>query len=204
MSIAGVILAGGGGSRLGHVLKANIVLGGRTLLARVADRFTGCTPLLLSVGPHDPTAFIDRAHMIPVPDLETDYGGPLAGVVATAAFLSALPTPPELLLTSACDSPLLPDDYLARLMAELGDAPGAVSAYGDVLYPTNGLWRLTAFMPLVAGIAAGTAPRSLKRFAAETGARTCTWPPGPPGDPFANANTPDDLAALSAQFGRDN
>jgi molybdopterin-guanine dinucleotide biosynthesis protein A len=203
MSIAGVILAGGGGSRLGHVLKANIILGGRTLLSRVADRFAGCVPLLLSTGPHDPAAFTDRGNMVPVPDLASDYGGPLAGVVAAAAVLSALPTPPELLLTSACDSPLLPADYLARLMAELGDAPGVLAAYGDMLYPTNGLWRLAALRHLVAGVTGGTAPRSLKRFAAETGARTCTWQPGPLGDPFANANTPEDLAALAAKFGRD-
>jgi molybdopterin-guanine dinucleotide biosynthesis protein A len=202
MNIAGVILAGGGGSRLGHVLKANIEIGGRTLLSRVAQSFTACAPLLLSVGPHDPTAFRDAMGMTPVADLPSDYGGPLAGIVSAAAYLGRVQHVPDLLLTAACDSPLLPPDYLERLARSIAAAPGAVAACNGVLYPTNALWRLDALLPLVSAVRAGSAPHSMKRFAAEMGAATCAWNVGSMGDPFANANTPDDLAALSAKLGR--
>lgn len=202
MTVAGVILAGGGGTRLGHVLKANVEIAGRTLLSRVAQRFAACTPLLLSVGPHDPAAFRDADGMVAVPDLHTGYGGPLAGIVAAAEWLSRAPRRPELLLTAACDSPLLPDDYLDRLMSELGSAPGILASAGGALYPTNGLWRLDALRPLVEAVRDGSAPRSMKRFASDIGAATCAWEDVPSGDPFANVNTPDDLAALSAKLGR--
>lgn len=201
MRVAGLILAGGAGSRLGHVLKANLRIGGEALLARVARSLDACAPLILSAGPHDASRFVPVPGLVPVPDLDTSYGGPLAGVVAAAAFLLAEPDPPGLMVSVAVDSPRLPPDYVTTLLAQLGDAPAAVASYGGNLYPTNAVWRLDALAGLVARVHEGTAPHSLKRFGAEIGARTIAWPQAPAGDPFANINTPDDLAAFSASPG---
>ena len=43
---------------------------------------------------------------------------------------------------------------------------------------------------------AGTAPRSLKSLSAQAGGLTVEWPVSAGGDPFANVNTPEDLAVL--------
>jgi molybdopterin-guanine dinucleotide biosynthesis protein A len=51
-------------------------------------------------------------------------------------------------------------------------------------------------------MSAGTAPRSLRRLAAELDARACAWPETADGDPFANINTPAELAAAEARLSR--
>lgn len=194
--VAGVILAGGGGSRMGGVLKANLVVGGRRLLERVRERLVGCAPVLLSIGPHAANAFSPLDGLVPVADLPDAPGGPLAGVAASIGWLVAEEEKPEFLLTVAADSPALPADLLPRLVAAIGDRPGVLAAYGGQIYPTNGLWRISALRDLPDRHKAGTAPHSLKRLAAELGAESVSWPAGNGIDPFVNLNTPEELSAF--------
>ena len=53
-------------------------------------------------------------------------------------------------------------------------------------------------------VGAGTAPHSLKRLALEAGGREIAWPLSADGDPFANVNTPEDLAELERRAARQN
>lgn len=195
-SIAGLILAGGRGERLGGAIKSELVIGGVRLLERVAARLDGCAPLLVAHGRTEPAALRLAIGMIAVPDLDGDYAGPLAGVAGALAYLNALASPPELLISVAVDTPLLPIDYVDRLVAELGDAPAAIASYGGQPYPTNAIWRVARFRNLPERVAAGTAPRSLKSLSAAAGGTTVAWPASDAGDPFANVNTPEDLAEL--------
>lgn len=195
-SIAGLILAGGRGERLGGAIKSELVLGGVRLLDRVAARLDACVPLLVAHGRTDPAALRLPVGMIAVPDLDGDYAGPLAGVAGVIAYLNTLATPPELLVSVAVDTPLLPADFVERLVAGLGEAPAAVASYCSQPYPTNTIWRVARFRDLPARVAAGTAPRSLKSLAAAAGGINVEWPTTTAGDPFANVNTPEDLAEL--------
>lgn len=195
-SIAGLILAGGRGERLGGAIKSELVIGGVRLLERVAARLDGCAPLLVAHGRTEPAALRLAIGMIAVPDLDGDYAGPLAGVAGALAYLNALASPPELLISVAVDTPLLPIDYFDRLVAELGDAPAAIASYGGQPYPTNAIWRVARFRKLPERVAAGTAPRSLKSLSTAAGGTTVAWPASDAGDPFANVNTPEDLAEL--------
>lgn len=195
-SIAGLILAGGRGERLGGAIKSELVIGGVRLLERVAARLDGCAPLLVAHGRTEPAALRLAIGMIAVPDLDGDYAGPLAGVAGALAYLNALASPHELLISVAVDTPLLPIDYVDRLVAELGDAPAAIASYGGQPYPTNAIWRVARFRNLPERVAAGTAPRSLKSLSAAAGGTTVAWPASDAGDPFANVNTPEDLAEL--------
>ena len=195
-AIVAVILAGGRGERLGGALKSGLVVGGTRLLERVAGVLSGASPLLVAHGRHDPELLGLSKAMVPVADLAGEYAGPLAGVAGAIAWCVAQPAPPLFLLSVAVDTPFLPADFQPRLMASIGDHAAALAAYGAQDYPTNALWRLQAIAALPQQIVAGTAPRSLKRLAAGLDAVRVAWPATASGDPFANANTPEELAAL--------
>lgn len=195
-SIAGLILAGGRGVRLGGVIKSELAVGGVRLLDRVATRLGGCAPLLVAHGRIDPAALRLEAGMIAVPDLDGDYAGPLAGLAGAMAYLNTLTAPPERLISVAVDTPLLPVDFVERLANELGDRTAAIASYGGQPYPTNAIWRVDRFLDLPERVAAGTAPRSLKSLSAQAGGTSVEWPISVAGDPFANVNTPENLAEL--------
>jgi molybdopterin-guanine dinucleotide biosynthesis protein A len=197
---AALILAGGRGERLGGVIKANLQIGGWRLLDRVAAVLAPhAAPLLVA---HGAVAAADLAlthGQIAVPDLLTDYAGPLAGLAGGLAWIGEHRPDLELLVTLAVDSPFVPADFVPRLATALGPGAAAVASYGGQPYPTNALWRIRALADLPARVAAGTAPRSLRRLALELEVAAVEWPPQPAGDPFANANTPADLVALEAR-----
>lgn len=195
-SIAGLILAGGRGERLGGTIKSELEVGGVRLLERVSARLHGCAPLLVAHGRTDPVLLRLASGMTGVPDLDCDYAGPLAGLAGAVAYLNSLPTPPELLVSVAVDTPFLPEDFVARLIAGLGEAPAVIAAYGRQPYPTNSIWRVARFRDLPAQVRAGTAPRSLKSLCAAAGGSILEWPASAAGDPFANVNTPEELADL--------
>lgn len=198
-SIAGLILAGGRGERLGGVVKSELLVGGVRLIERVATRLEGCSPLLVAHGRIAPAALHLMDGMSAVPDLEGDYAGPLAGFAGALAHIGTLTTAPDLLVSAAVDTPFLPADFIARLVAGLGEAPAAIAAYGGQPYPTNGIWRVARFRDLPERVLAGTAPRSLKSLCAAAGGHTIEWPVSAAGDPFANVNTPEDVATLERQ-----
>ncbi len=195
-SIAGLILAGGRGERLGGVIKSGLVIGGTRLLDRVADRLAECMPLLVAHGRIEPELLELRTGMLAVPDLDADYAGPLAGMAGAIAYLNGLATPPELLISVAVDTPFLPADFVARLVDGLGEASAAVASYAGQPYPTNSIWRVARFRDLPERVVVGSAPRSLKSLCAGAGGMDVAWPVTADGDPFASVNTPEDMAEL--------
>jgi molybdenum cofactor guanylyltransferase len=198
---AALILAGGRGERLGGTIKSELIVGGQRLLERVVDRLTGCSPLLVSHGRLDPALLHLHEPMIPVADLDSDYAGPLAGVAGAVAHLNTLAAPPELLVSVAVDTPFLPPDFVSRLLAAIGDGPAAIASYAGQAYPTNSIWRLSAIQDLPAEVTDGTSPRSLKSLGAKLGAVMVEWPESAASDPFANINTPEDLAEMRRRAG---
>jgi molybdopterin-guanine dinucleotide biosynthesis protein A len=178
------------------VVKAQLRVGGVRLLDRVAARLAACRPFIVASGPHDPAGLNLPAGMVAVADLPSNYAGPLAGF---AAAVAALPEDVDLLICAAVDAPFLPVDYVERLAAGIGEAPAALAQYDSQPYPTNSIWRVERFRDLPARVLAGTAPRSLKSLAAQAGGLVLGWPMSADGDPFANVNTPEDLARAEAR-----
>ena len=200
--IVAVILAGGEGQRLGGVIKANIEIGGRRLLLRVADALAACDrPILVAHGRIDPPLLSLPAGFQPVPDLQSDYRGPLAGLAGAVAWLAAQGWSPDFVATAAVDTPFFPPDFVAQAISSLTDADAIIARCAGQDYPTNAVWRFTSVSALAERVRQGTAPRSLKRLGAELGARYLDWPADAGIDPFANINTPEDLRHLGAQAG---
>lgn len=111
--IAGLILAGGLGSRLGGVDKGLVELDGKPLVAHVIERLAPQVGDLMINANRNLEAY--AAFGVPVlPDRVAGYLGPLAGVDAgLAACADAI----DWIVTAPCDSPFLPTDLVGRLLS---------------------------------------------------------------------------------------
>ncbi|HVW69667.1 MAG TPA: hypothetical protein VHB68_11870, partial [Steroidobacteraceae bacterium] len=87
--------------------------------------------------------------------------------------------------------------------ASIGPCDAVLAAYAGQPYPTNGLWRFAAIASLPARLRDGTAPHSLRRFAGTLDTRALDYAQWAAEDPFANANTPAELAFLAARAERE-
>jgi molybdopterin-guanine dinucleotide biosynthesis protein A len=192
--IAGVILAGGQSSRMGAD-KAFVVLGGRPLIAHVLERLRPQVSQVYLSAREDADRF--RALGLPiVPDASGRRGaGPFAGLSAALRIADAQGF--DWLATAPCDAPFLPLDLVARLSARIAEgAPAAVAVSVRGLEPMFALWPTGALERVEAALAAGRAsPRSVL---AEIGAAETLFAGNAGDDPFANLNTPAELAAAEA------
>ena len=223
----GVILAGGRSRRMGGAHKAAVVLGGRTLLERAADRLgPQCGELVVNAngGTGGPTG----TGLPIVPDDLPDRPGPLAGIVAALDWAAAERPGVRQVVSVAVDTPFLPRDLVERLSRACREAgaPVACAASGGRRHPVAALWSV----PLRGELRRLLVEDGMRRLHAvldRLGAVDAAWPdptwPDPPCpalpwpdtagpdmartgsawldaafDPFFNVNTPDDLAAAAA------
>lgn len=189
-----VIIAGGQGQRLGGVRKADLKVGGRRLIDRVAIALGSVAPPLLVATGHGSLALPPGA--IGLPDLNDTLGGPLAGLAAAVDWLNDHGIADGLIVSSAVDTPFLPADFVAGMTAALESHSAVYARWGDEFYPPNALWRLSAIATLPARVRAGSAPRSLKALLEELGAVPHDWQRVASLDPFDNLNTLTDLMRL--------
>ena len=151
--IAGLVLAGGQSSRFGSN-KALARLDGETLAGRMARLMRRhCGAVALSANEALPG--LD----LPVLSDPSDApAGPLAGVLAGLRWAGSLQA--TWLVTAPCDTPLLPEDFPARLVgaAEADGAQAAVIVSGDGVHPLSAAWRVTLLPRLEAALAGGHPP----------------------------------------------
>ena len=150
------MLAGGASSRFGSE-KALALFRGATLLDIALARLAACARRAVSVAPGGGVAaYAARLELDVVSDDAADPAGPLAGVKAGLAWAAAAGL--RLLATMPCDAPLLPNDLLARLANELGDAPAALASTRDGDHPLCALWRVEFLAPLTSSLRTGVHP----------------------------------------------
>ena len=193
----GLILAGGRSRRMGGVDKAFLPLAARPLLAHVVDRAgPQCAGLILSAN-DDPDRF--AAYGLPVvADPIPGFQGPLAGILAGLDWLDRHRPDLDWLATFPVDTPLVPNDLVARLHAARHTAgtPIACAESGGRLHPVCGLWS-KALGPELRRQLSHAAERRVEGWAAARGLATAAFP-AIPYDPFTNVNRAEDLAALEA------
>lgn len=150
-NITAVILAGGEGRRMGGIDKGLLPFRGKPLVEHVIERIAPqCGRLLISA---NRSAEQYGVYGYPViADTLPDFPGPLAGVLAALEASDS-----ELLLTTPCDTPLLPADLVERLAASLTahDADIAVPFDGERIHAAIMLMRGTLAEDLRAYLAAG-------------------------------------------------
>lgn len=192
--IAGVVLAGGLGRRIGGN-KPTRLLVGRSLLDHVVGRLRPqVNELWLSVR--------EVADCLPVSGLSTvaDNGvsaGPLSGIAAAMAAAKAAGY--AYLAACPCDVPFLPRDLVVGLRSILieQESPGIVLSVAGIPQPTIGLWSVELLPRLAAALDQGVLTmRLVWRSCGVTAvaAEQLGWAP----EAFINVNTPAELAAANA------
>jgi molybdenum cofactor guanylyltransferase len=188
-TVTGVVLAGGQGRRMGGIDKGLVELDGRSMIARVLERFAPQVDEVLINANQN----LDRYRAFGfdvVPDAVGGYAGPLAGL--HAAMMRA--TRP-LVCTVPCDSPFLPPDLVARLSAALATAGAqlAVARTFDQPHPVFCLVRRDVLPHLDAFLAAGG--RKIDAWYATLAVVEVAF--DDEAEAFRNINTADELAAAA-------
>ncbi len=151
--IASVILAGGKGKRLGGVLKANLKVGGESLLQRAKNSLSDSNgEKIISIGSTPKDFFNLSPNWVAIRDLgngEIEQKGPLAGIVAGVDYLVNNNSKSEFLMSLAVDSVFFPPEFY-KLAYELLDEniDVIIAKYEGQIYPTNALWRLSSIKDL--------------------------------------------------------
>ena len=188
-SVTGIVLAGGMGRRMGGVDKGLVPLAGRPMVEHVLTRLRPqVDDALINANQN-----LDRYAAFGVPvvaDAIGGFAGPLAGLHAgmTAAHR-------DLVVTVPCDSPFLPDDLVARLLAGLvaGDAQLAVARTFDQPHLVFALVRRALLPHLTAFLEGGG--RKIDAWYATLPAVEVAF--DDEADAFRNINTSDELAAAA-------
>ena len=193
--IIGAVLAGGKSSRFDGKNKALELLAGKPLIQHVIDRLAPQVSTLIFSG--EPYELVnvdldDSPFDSPtwIPDLIADQQGPLVGVLSCLAYIQN--TEAEWLLTSGCDTPLLPRDLSNSLLqcAKENDAPICVPKDGSRLQPANALWHRDLYAVLKAAVENKNI-RSFHQFLDTHPHAVADWPVG--SNNFINLNTQVDL-----------
>jgi len=144
--IAGVVLAGGEGRRIGGD-KPFRLLNGRPLIEHVVERMRPQVGALWISTRGNGSRLADFGKTIE-DDLGTGLAGPVAGVLAALGAAAAEGFPAVAIVP--CDAPLVPRNLVPRLAEALAasDAPGVVIATRAGLQPTFALWRVAAYARL--------------------------------------------------------
>ncbi len=177
-----LILAGGRATRMGGGDKPLRLVAGRAMLDRILDRLTPAHRHIAISANGDPARFATNWPVLPDP---IPGQGPLGGVLAGLEWAASLAA--ASLLTIPGDTPLIP----AGLARSLSPAPAVAESAGR-LHHLVALWPTSAAPALRAWLSQ-PGPRSVHGFAQTLAMRPVAFP----GDPFLNANTPADLAALT-------
>ncbi|HEV6967510.1 molybdenum cofactor guanylyltransferase MobA [Roseateles sp.] len=149
-AVHALVLAGGRGTRMGGLDKGLQLLDGQPLVAHVIARLAPqAQALLISANRHlDAYAAFGHPVLTDPPGLE--FAGPLAGMLAG---LNAIPDD-AWLLTAPCDSPRLPLDLAARLLAAAADH-GLAFAQAAREHPTHALLHARLREPLAEHLSGG-------------------------------------------------
>jgi molybdopterin-guanine dinucleotide biosynthesis protein A len=167
------------------------VLGGRTILDHVIERVRPQVVDLVLNANGDPARFV-RFGLPVAADVIEGFAGPLAGVLTGMDWARAHRPDCAWIATIATDTPFLPRDLAARLLAAAAGAVLACASSNGRANPVFGLWP-------------GRLADELRHAMVEEQIRKVdVWTaryqravvdfPATPFDPFFNTNSPEDLA----------
>jgi molybdopterin-guanine dinucleotide biosynthesis protein A len=182
--LSGCIIAGGQARRMGGGDKAQIMIGGQTILSRLIARLQPQVQALAINANGDPARF--AANGLPVlGDSMAGFPGPLAGLLTALAW-----SPSPMLITVAGDTPFIPSDLAKRLSAAVLGKDCAIACSGGRRHPVCGIWKTSLAEPLRRFLDCGE--RKVEAFTHDINCGIAEWE-AQPYDPFFNINTPQDV-----------
>ncbi len=190
-NITGLILAGGRAQRMGGVDKGLIPFNDKPLIESAIARLKPQVDSILINANRNITKYAHYGYPV-IMDETPDFSGPLAGF---SIGLKHCKTP--YLLTSPCDSPLLPTDLAQKMMDEL-EASDLDLVYASSIEHGK-LWAQPVFCLMRSGVR-----DSLKDFLSKGDLKIDHWFKElnsgtvvfENAHAFANINTPEELEAL--------
>lgn len=187
------ILAGGRATRMGGIDKGLVELRGRPMIEYVLDAVRGQTAHVL-INANRNFEIYARYGARVVPDSQTGFLGPLAGIASMMAVADT-----EWLLTSPCDSPQVPADLGPRLWQAVAreGADIGVAHSGERLEPVFALLRCSLRASLEAYLASGE--RKIDRWYKQQRMATADFSDCP--QMFVNVNSLAERDQLAAQLG---
>ena len=180
--VAAVVLAGGQGRRMGGADKGLIDYRGRPLVEWVLAALTLQVGELVISANRNLEAYAAFGYRV-LPDTLPDYPGPLAGVLAALDAVTA-----DWLLVAPCDTPHLPPDLAARLLAAARQANAVLAVAADPVRVHHSCFivRCDQRDHLEAYLARGE--RAVRHWQAGLVSATAVFDAAC----FANVNTPED------------
>lgn len=121
-AITGVILAGGLGTRLKGNDKGLVAINDRPMVSYVIERFAPQVSTLVINANRNLERYREFGFPV-IPDVISDYPGPLAGIGAALTHASS-----GRVACAPCDCPFLPDDFVSRLASAM-DTAGAEAGF---------------------------------------------------------------------------
>jgi molybdopterin-guanine dinucleotide biosynthesis protein A len=149
MSVTGIVLAGGRGSRMGGVDKGLQPLRGKPMIEWVLTRLAPQVSEIVINANQNIERYETYGYRV-VRDEIAGFAGPLAGLHAGLKFAAH-----PFVVTVPCDSPFLPDDLVKRLTAEMTLHDLAVAKTGNQAHPVFALMKRQVRESLEAFLAAG-------------------------------------------------
>jgi molybdopterin-guanine dinucleotide biosynthesis protein A len=192
--ITGLILAGGRAQRMGGVDKGLIPFHDKPLIESAITKLKPQTQSIIINANRNITKYASYGYPV-IMDETPDFSGPLAGF---SVGLKACRTP--YLLTSPCDSPLLPNNLAQLLSAEMERGDFEL-VYASSKEANGKVWAQPVFCLMRANLLDSLTNFLLKgdlkidRWFKELRSSTVIFE-----DPlvFANVNTPEELKSLEA------
>lgn len=192
-SLTGVILAGGKSRRMGQN-KALMNLGGRSLVARVAEVLRTVFEARLMVT-NSPEVYADLGLPM-VEDVYPDKGS--LGGIYSAVHHAATPY----CFVVACDMPFLNTAVMQYLMAQIGNYDVVIPDVQGDMQPLHAIYSKACLEPMRRHLEGNRL--KIVGFLPEVRVRTVTTAELQPLDPdlrsFQNLNTPEEFQAAGQRF----
>ena len=182
-----MILAGGQSRRYG-LNKAFACFRGECLIDVVIKRIEQQTTGPIAINASSDMGFDDYRHPV-IGDQLPGRIGPLAGLHAAMDWARELGY--AFVVTTAVDTPILPLNFIERLL--LTGAP-SIASVNALTHVVHGVWPTRLATQLQKAVERGV--RSVHSWAAECQAAHCEFHEESGLDPFFNVNTPEDLQML--------
>ena len=190
--ITGVILAGGEARRMGGGDKGLVELRGKPLVEHALAALSPQVNTVIINANRNRERYAAYGHPV-IADSRQGFQGPLAGMLSC---IEAAET--EFIVSVPCDSPLLPDDLVARLFRQLSEEEADISVAhnGDRMQPVFTLMP-TSLAPSMQAFLDGGG-RKIDRWFEQHKLAVTDFSDKP--ECFRNINNPAELADMETQL----
>lgn len=190
--ITGVILAGGEARRMGGGDKGLVELRGKPLVEHALAALSPQVNTVIINANRNRERYAAYGHPV-IADSRQGFQGPLAGMLSC---IEAAGT--EFIVSVPCDSPLLPDDLVARLFRQLSEEEADISVAhnGDRMQPVFTLMPTSLASSMQAFLDGGG--RKIDRWFEQHKLAVTDFSDKP--ECFRNINNPAELAQMEAQL----